>query len=94
MPRFRSRLVASTVGLALCLAGSVSAAEAQIYRNPDLPRSPYVLPEPRYRAPDVEELADGNGLLHSSGQWRHWGDKRNTGETFKEFFAPDGVLGQ
>jgi hypothetical protein len=74
------------------IAGSLTAA-AQSAPNPNLPRSPYVLPEPTYREPDVDSLIDGNGLLHASGHWRHWGDTRNGGELFKQLFAPDGVLG-
>lgn len=76
------------------LLGVASAAGAQTYANPNLPRSPYALPQPTGRdgGPDVDELIEGNGKLHFSGQWRHWGDKRNSGETFYQLFAPTGVL--
>ena len=82
---------AAAFALALTLSG---AAHAQTYENPNLPRSPYALPQPTYREPDAEDVLNGNGRLHASGQWRHWGDDRNMGETFQEIFAPNGVIGE
>ena len=79
------------LALALTLLG-VSDVRAQGYQNPNLPRSPYALPQPTYREPDPEDVLNGNGRLHASGQWRHWGDDRNMGETFKELFVPDDVV--
>lgn len=81
---------AGSIGLFLVLG--TFAAGAQTMGNPNLPRSPYALPEPTYREPDLDDLINGNGKLHYSGQWRHWGDTRNGGELFKQLFAPDGVL--
>ena len=81
----------AVLGATLFIVGT-SAALAQVYDNPNLPRSPYALPEPTYRGPDVGAALDGNGQLHSSGQWRHWGDKRNTGEFFQQLVAPSGTL--
>jgi hypothetical protein len=75
----RRTVCAALLALSTVVPGA-SIAGAQTYDNPNLPRSPYALPQPTYREPDVEELADGNGLTHFSGQWRHWGDKRNGGE--------------
>ena len=79
--------------LALALSG-VTGAHAQTYDAAGRRVSPYALPQPTYQGDaDAEDILNGNGELHASGQWRHWGDDRNEGETFKEIFAPGGVLG-
>jgi hypothetical protein len=85
---------AAGVAFVLSLAGA-TAGQAEMWNNPALPRSPYALPNPTYRAPkvDAEDLIEGNGQLHYSGQWRHWGDSRNTGELAYDLLAPNGVLG-
>ncbi len=83
---------AAALALALVLSGAVGA-HAQTYDGAGRRVSPYSLPQPIDREPDAGDILNGNGELHASGQWRHWGDDRNEGETFKEIFAPSGVLG-
>ena len=92
MNRSKTLARAAVIGIAVAMMTG-TAARAEVYNNPALPRSPYALPQPRYQAPDEEGLLFGNGELHSSGQWRHWGDIRNEGETFQQIFAPNGVAG-
>ena len=71
------------------------AAQAQGYDNPNLPRSPYALPAPTYRAPpdDAADIFLGGDRVRKPYEWRHWGDSREQGETFKFIFAPDGIAG-
>ena len=92
--RSTARRAACAALFAFAIAAPQVSASAQTYSNPNLPRSPYGLPEPTYGTPeaDLDALIDGNGELHSSGQWRHWGDSRNSGEAFAAIFAPGGVL--
>ncbi len=82
----RVRLFAAGAGLCLLMSGAVTA-HAQSYGNPDLPRSPYALPEPTYRGGDDQESQE------QPHPWRHWGDSRNNGELVYGLVAPDGVLG-
>ncbi len=86
-----SRAVAALLALGL-LGGAV--AQAQSYDNPNLPRSPYPLPRPTYQGPsDAEDLFFGDDRVRAPYEWRHWGDSREQGETFKWIFAPNGVAG-
>ena len=89
MPSRSSRCVPVILGaaVAVVLLGS-SAALAQAYQNPNLPRSPYALPVPQYHeGQDVDDEAP------PQGSWRHWGDTRNEGQVFQQLFAPGGVAG-
>lgn len=88
----RLTIVRTASAAALFLIG-VAGAAAQPSSHTNLPRSPYALPTPTYQGPDDDDLVNGNGQLHFSGQWRHWGDSRNGGELFSTLFAPNGVLG-
>lgn len=89
----RSPIARTAGAAALVVLVGLSAAVAQTSSNRNLPRSPYALPTPTYQGPDADDLVNGNGKLHFSGQWRHWGDSRNGGELFSTLFAPNGVLG-
>ena len=89
----RSPIARLAAAAALTALLGASLASAQPSSNPNLPRSPYALPTPTYQGPDPDDLVNGNGKLHFSGQWRHWGDSRNGGEFFSSLLAPDGVLG-
>lgn len=83
----RVRLFAAGAGLCLLVSGAVTAtAQAQTYQNPNLPRSPYALPEPTYRGDDEESQQQPH-------PWRHWGDSRNNGELAYGVFGPGGLLG-
>ncbi len=90
----QARSMFRVAAAALTLAALGASAQARPYQNPALPPSPYALPQPTYEGPSDDELLFGNGELHSSGQWRHWGDDRNSGETFETLFAPNGVFGE
>ncbi|WP_131195649.1 hypothetical protein [Lichenihabitans psoromatis] len=83
---------AATASVAILLAVlGASAARAQAYENPNLPRSPYALPVPQFNG-SVDE-PDGEDAAHPQGSWRHWGDTRNEGQVFQQLFAPGGVAG-
>lgn len=81
----RVRLFIAGAGLCLLVSGGATA-QAQTYENPNLPRSPYALPEPTYRGDD-----DNN--RQQPYPWRHWGDSRNNGELVYGLVTQGGGLG-